>query len=208
MSDEANPERQRRGDTPTGEAATHPVADEGPRTAGEGSPQQGPVATPKTKRGRTWVVAAVVVGLAAVGFAVWYFLIRTPEPRNDLERFAGEWKLTDARQRSGESEEVRLGVRVKGDTWTYVAAGGEGKAFRITLNEAAAPKEIDLELIDTTGLRGPTPRMRGVYAFEGNTKVRVRLKDATQPRPKSLDDPDATDWILTKVKLEHAPPQR
>jgi uncharacterized protein (TIGR03067 family) len=154
------------------------------------------------------VVAAATVGLAAVGFAVWYFAIRQPEPKNDLERFQGEWKLTDARQRSIESEEVRLAVRVTGDTWTYVAAGRGGRAYRVTLNEAADPKEIDLELIDTAGLRGPAPKLRGVYAFEGNTKVRVRLNDLTQPRPKSLDEADATDWVLTKVKLEPAPPPR
>jgi uncharacterized protein (TIGR03067 family) len=155
-----------------------------------------------------WVVAAGAIGLVAIGFAVWFFFIHEPEPRNDLERLAGEWKLTDARQRRGDGDEVRLAVRVTGDTWTYIAAGGDGKAYRITLNEAANPKTIALELIDTSGLRGPAPKMHGVYAFEENTKVRVRLKDATQPRPKSLDDPEATDWILTKVKLEPASPER
>ena len=37
---------------------------------------------------------AAVAALALVAFAVWYFAVRTPEPRDDLGRFQGEWRLT------------------------------------------------------------------------------------------------------------------
>lgn len=161
---------------------------------------------PKASRRPLVLVAAVVVVTGLAAFALWYFLVREPEPRNDSERFRGEWKLTVPRQGQSENEDaVRLGVRVTGDRFQFVTAAGDGKAFRITLNEAADPKEIDLEQLDTGPLVGPPVKMQGVYAFEGNSKVRVRLSVGRQPRPKSLDDPDPTEWVLTKVKLEPAP---
>jgi uncharacterized protein (TIGR03067 family) len=145
-----------------------------------------------------WLAALVAVVVALGGFAVWYFLIRQPEPRNDLERFEGDWAMTVA------GVEKPTVIRVKGDRWEWTANAVEGKAYRVTLNETANPKEIDLDPIDPPRMIGPVPRLYGVYAFDGNT-VRVRLSDATQPRPKTLDDPDAIVWVLTKVKLEPTP---
>jgi len=153
----------------------------------------------------------ILVALASVvGFAVWYFAIREPEPRNDFERFQGDWKLTNSRQNSSDASdadeaEVRSAVQIIGDRWQHLPGG---KAFRITLNESANPKEIDLELLDVTGLKGGAVKMRGVYTFSDNKTVRVGVKDATQPRPKSLDDADATDWVLTKVKLPRTPDRK
>jgi uncharacterized protein (TIGR03067 family) len=138
-----------------------------------------------------------VAGVVLVGFAVWYFAIREPEPRNDLERFAGDWKVI------ANDRESNLAVRVSGDRWEYVG----GKAYRITLNESASPKEIDLEPLDLPKLVGPSPRLHGIYAFDDNKTARVVLGPAILPRAKSLDDTDAI-LVLTKVKLEAEIPPR
>jgi uncharacterized protein (TIGR03067 family) len=145
--------------------------------------------------GKRWVVrlAPIIAILAVGGAGVWYFAIREPEPRNDVERFQGEWQIT----RDG--KETPNAVRVVGDTWEYVG----GKAYRMTLNEAA--KEIDLELIDTSGLVGAPVKMHGIYAFTDNRSVRVLIRPALRPRPKSLDDPDEMPLEMRKVKLERKP---
>jgi uncharacterized protein (TIGR03067 family) len=100
-------------------------------------------------------------------------------------------------------------IRVSGDRWEYVAGQTVVKAYHLTLNEAANPKQIDLELLDTAGLRGAPVKMHGIYAFDGNTTARVLLGPASEPRPESLDDTDGGVQILTKVKFdEAAQPQR
>ena len=143
---------------------------------------------------KRWLVRlGPIVALLAVGGAVWYFALREPEPRNDLERFQGEWQIT----RDG--EDTPNAVRVKGDTWEYVG----GKAYRMTLNESA--REIDLELIDTTGLVGAAVKMHGLYAFTDNRIVRVLIRDTSRPRPTVLDDPDELPLTLKKVKLQRSP---
>jgi uncharacterized protein (TIGR03067 family) len=135
-------------------------------------------------------LAPIIALLALGGAAIWYFALREPEPRNDLERFQGEWQIT----RDG--KDTPNAVRVNGDTWEYVG----GKAYRMTLNESA--KEIDLELIDTTGLVGAAVKMHGIYAFTDNRTVRVLIRDTSRPRPKSLDDSDEMPLVLKKVKLD------
>jgi uncharacterized protein (TIGR03067 family) len=136
------------------------------------------------------LVAVALLLLVALGTAVWYFALHEPEPRNDLERFQGEWQIT----RDG--KDTPNAVRVNGDTWEYVG----GKAYRMTLNQSA--KEIDLELIDTTGLVGAAVRMHGLYSFTDNRTVRVLIHDAHRPRPTTLDDPDEVPLVLRKVKLD------
>ncbi len=163
-------------------------------------PSNTPQPTSIVKRYRRLLVGLGVLAAVAV-LAVYFFLTG---PTNDLERFQGEWKLTDARQAPTSDDEVRVGVRITADTWQYVTTGPGGKAYRMTLNEMTDPKEIDLELIDTTGLKGGTVLLRGIYAFEGNNRARVRVRDANEPRPQSWDDPDATDWVLSKVRLRPA----
>jgi uncharacterized protein (TIGR03067 family) len=147
------------------------------------------------------------VVVVLVGLAIWYFVFHEPEPRNDAERFVGEWKLTHRLPGEPDTDEgpVSVAVRVTGDRWQMLVGGREGKAFRLTLDESTNPKGIELELLDTTGLRGRTPKLHGVYAFEGNRKVRVRVRVVTQPRPKFLDDSNATDWLLSRVRLEPTP---
>jgi uncharacterized protein (TIGR03067 family) len=155
--------------------------------------------TPDLRRSRLAVFVAIAgaAGVAVVGFAVWYFAIHEPEPRNDLERFGGEWSVAAG------GRESRNAIRVSGDRWEYVG----GKAYRITLNEAANPKEIDLDPLDLPKLIGPPPRLHGVYAFDDNKTARVILGPAILPRARSLDDPDAV-LVLTKVKLESSPEPR
>jgi uncharacterized protein (TIGR03067 family) len=186
MNDQPMPESM-----PSGDPTSRPAAgqDLGPRNT--------PPPASAVKRYRRLLVGlGVLAGVAVLG--AYFFLTG---PANDLERFQGEWKLTDARQPPTSDDEVRVAVRVTGDTWQYVTAGPGGKAYRMTLNETTDPKEIDLQLIDTTGLTGGAVLLRGIYAFEGNDRARVRVRDAYEPRPRSWDDPDATDWVLSKVRL-------
>jgi hypothetical protein len=135
-------------------------------------------------------LVALVVLVAVAAFAGWYFALREPEPRNDRERFQGEWQV------SRDGKETPNVIRVTGDTWEYIG----GKAYRMTLNESA--KEIDLELIDTSGLVGAPVKMHGIYAFTDNRSVRVLIRPALRARPKTLDDPDEMPLELKKVKLQ------
>ena len=156
-------------------------------------------AVPRPKR-RRLLRRAAIVGLLAgtvAAVAVWFFVLREPEPKNDFERFQGEWKL------SAPGRPDITFIRVTGDRWQYISNGQEARAYRMTLNEAASPKQIDLELIDTKGLRGMQPKLHGVYAFDGNKTVRIRLDPAVEPRPTTLGD-DLTQE-LTRVKLERNP---
>jgi hypothetical protein len=141
-------------------------------------------------RKRWFVRLALVVAVLAVGgAAAWYFALREPEPRNDRERFQGEWQV------SRDGHDTPNVIRVTGDTWEYIG----GKAYRMTLNESA--KEIDLELIDSSGLVGAAVKMQGIYAFTDNRSVRVLIRPAQRARPKTLDDPDEVPLELKRVKL-------
>jgi uncharacterized protein (TIGR03067 family) len=139
---------------------------------------------------------AILLGVFAVataGFAVWYFAIRAPT--TDLDRFQGDWQITT------QGRETANVIQIKGDQWQAVANGVQARAYRITLNEAANPKEIDLDQIDTANIRGPKPKLHGIYAIDGNAAL-VRLVPGTEPRPTTVDDPDANVLTLTRVKLE------
>ena len=57
-----------------------------------------------------------------------------------------------------QKRETDNAIRVAGDSWEYVTAT-TSKAYRVTLNDAANPKQIDLELLDTAGLRGAPVKM-------------------------------------------------
>jgi uncharacterized protein (TIGR03067 family) len=158
-----------------------------------------PAGVPKPERQHLRVYLAALVGLLAVGgFAAWYFLIREPEPRDDMERFQGAWQISIA------GRDTPVVVQVKAEHWLSVANAVEGKAYRLTVNESVNPKEIDLEPVDTAGLIGPTPRLHGIYAFENNRKVRVALNPGVLPRPTTFEGADAVVWMLTRVKLEES----
>jgi len=172
----ANPDRE-------GGGGAHPAAH------GRGSPG---------KQGRRLLRRAAITGLLtglAAAVAVWFFVFREPEPKNDFERFQGEWKLG-----TPDRPEITF-IRIEGDRWQYISNGQEARAYRMTLNETTNPKQVDLELIDTQGLRGMQPKLHGVYAFDGNKTVRVRLDPAVELRPTTLDDEELVK-VMTKVKLE------
>jgi uncharacterized protein (TIGR03067 family) len=137
-----------------------------------------------------------IVVLGIIGFAVWYFAIHEHEPRNDMERFQGDWQIAVA------GRDTPNVVRVEADRWQSVANAMEGKAYRLSVNEAADPREIDLDPLDAAKLIGPAPRLHGIYEFESDKLARVRLNPATLPRPKTFGEPDAVVWVLTKVKLQ------
>jgi uncharacterized protein (TIGR03067 family) len=139
--------------------------------------------------------AALVGVVVVVGFAAWFFFLRGP--RNDLERFEGDWQV------SVHDRVTPMVFRVQEDRWQSHANGVDGPAYRISLNETANPKEIDLDLIDTSNIRGPNPKLHGIYAFEGET-LRVRVNDTSEPRPTTFDDPDAVVWVLSRVRLEES----
>ena len=148
-----------------------------PRERGQGERARPcPLPSPSGGEGKKWGLRrAAIIGLllgTVAAVTVWWFAFREPEPKNDVERFQGEWKLG-----TPDRPDITF-VRVSGDRWQYISNGQEARAFRMTLNETANPKQIDLELIDTKGLRGPPVKMHGVYAFEGNKTVRLRLDPA------------------------------
>jgi uncharacterized protein (TIGR03067 family) len=140
--------------------------------------------------------------VGAVGFAVWYFAIRTPEPKDDLGRFQGEWQLAVpavGRDRQPAARLKPVTVRVTGDRWVYVADGKEAGRYAITLRPAASPKEIDLVQL------GPDDRptanvLRGVYTIDRD-RARVVTAPGDEPRPTELDAADGPPgWILERVK--------
>ncbi|MBA4188181.1 MAG: hypothetical protein C0467_09205 [Planctomycetaceae bacterium] len=135
-----------------------------------------------------------MLGIVA-GLGMWFFFIREGEPRNDLERLRGDWQIAIA------GRDTPNAVSVASDRWEHQG----GKAYRVTLNEATDPRGIELELVDAPKLVGPAVKLHGVYAFDGNNKVRIRMAPGTQPRPKTLDDNESPEWVLTRVKLQEAP---
>ena len=140
----------------------------------------------------------LVAGLVVVvgGFALWYFFLSGP--RNDLGRLQGDWQVSIG-------DRVTPNVfRISGNQWQSVGGGIETRAYKISLNEAANPREIDLDPIDSATFRGRKPKLHGIYAFDGDA-VRVLLNDTTQPRPKTFDDPEANVWVLRRVILEGQP---
>lgn len=164
-----------------------------------------PAGTATRGSGSSRRVVAVVALVVLAALAVWYFAVREPEPRNDLERFQGEWRITVAA--GGQKRGTDNAVRVSGDRWESITPA-TSRAYRVAVNESASPKQIDLELLDTAGLRGAPVKMHGIYSFDGNRSARVVMGPANEPRPTNLDDPEGTVWLLTKVKLEEkAPPE-
>jgi uncharacterized protein (TIGR03067 family) len=141
--------------------------------------------------------------LAALGFAVWYFAIRTPEPTDDLGRFQGEWRLAvPAVGRDGKPGARLVSgvtIRVTGDRWVYLDNGKEQRRYRLTLRAGADPKEIDLTQL------GPDDRptafvIRGVYAVDRDRATVAHAPDPS-PRPAALDAPDGgAVWHLERIK--------
>ena len=161
-----------------------------------------PAVPAKTTRKRVaiWAVVVVVAGVGA------FFALRGP--KNDLERLQGEWVIQLPREEGteGGTSGPPLMVRVTGDRWAYVAGGQERSFFKVALNEAANPKEIELTRLtpdgqpaSATNARGKQEAvvMRGVYAID-KTTAKVALAPAGQETPTSLDAAHPVVQTLTK----------
>jgi len=114
--------------------------------------QSPPVATgglagPPARRRRRLVLAVAVVVVVGAGIGLWYALPR--EPKDDLGRLQGDWQVV-VPGRDAEAGPP-LVIRVGSDRWTYVAGGREQRAYRVALNPAASPKEIDLVQLGSDG---------------------------------------------------------
>jgi uncharacterized protein (TIGR03067 family) len=132
------------------------------------------------------------------GTAVWYWGIREPEPKDDLGRFQGEWKLTLSERNRKEVDEAAPGsvVHVSGDH-LYFDRENKGKSLKIKLNETASPKEIELTLLDASGNAVGAYGSHGIYTIDRKT-ARLVVEPVNRPRPKDFDSPDAVVWVLTK----------
>jgi uncharacterized protein (TIGR03067 family) len=157
----------------------------------------------RKKPSRLGRVMLVVLSPGICVLAVWYWGIREPEPKDDLGRFQGDWKLVigGRNEEENEDEPPRTAVRITGDRWQYLAAGREGKAYRIKLNETADPKEIEMILLDAEGNPVGGYRSYGVYTIDRKT-ARVLVLPVNKPRPTDFNHPDSVVWELSKVKLQ------
>ncbi len=145
----------------------------------------------------------IALGLAVVlgAFGLWYFVIREPEPKDDLGRFQGQWQLAvPALDREGKpgARPTPVTIRVAGDRWVLTANGQERGRYAVTLRPEANPKEIDLVQLGPDDK--PTgQRSRGVYTIERG-RAKVVHTPEPDPRPTDLDTEDGTVWLLERVK--------
>jgi uncharacterized protein (TIGR03067 family) len=142
-----------------------------------------------------------------VGFGSWYFAIRSREPRNDHERFQGEWKLSIA----GREKQMPVRVQVTGDKFVFLVGEQEQKRYTMTLRPQTDPKEIDLTQLLPDGspvLERHAPdapfspvTLRGIYRF-ADGKATVVTAPNPQPRPTAFDSPNEEDslpvWLLVR----------
>ncbi|QJW92732.1 TIGR03067 domain-containing protein [Frigoriglobus tundricola] len=150
---------------------------------------------------------ALMLVLVAIGLAVWFFAIRTPD---DFGRFQGRWQLAvpagSAPDGAPIARQTPIVVKVTGDRWAFMLGEMEQKKYAMTLRPEADPKEIDLVQLaaDDQPLmqKWPPPErpvtLRGIYAVERD-RVRVVTAPGNEPRPPSLDTSDGvTVWILER----------
>jgi uncharacterized protein (TIGR03067 family) len=151
---------------------------------------------------------APFVAILACGFAIWYFAIRTPEPRDDFGRFQGEWQLAvPAEDRAGKpgARLKPVTIRVTGDRWVYIVGDKDQKRYTMTLRPEANPKEIDLTQLaadDKPLIQKwpPPPRpvvLRGIYTIDRD-RAKVVIAPGDEARPTDLDGTDG--WLLERVK--------
>jgi uncharacterized protein (TIGR03067 family) len=155
--------------------------------------------TPSRRRPRRLGRVAVIVLLVGMcGTAAWYWGIREPEPKDDLGRFQGEWKLTLRERGRKEADETPPGsvVHVTGDR-LYFDRENRGKSLRIKLDETASPKEIELTLLDPDGNPVGAYGSHGIYTVDRKT-ARLVVELVNRPRPKDFDSPDAVVWVLSR----------
>ncbi|MCI0703081.1 MAG: TIGR03067 domain-containing protein [Planctomycetia bacterium] len=155
------------------------------------------------------LLALIAVGFVAVGFAVWYFFIRTPEPKDDFGRFQGAWRLIvpDGKD-SSSGRATPVTIRVTGDRWVWVVGDKEQKRYAMELRPDTNPKEIDLVLLaaDDSPVIQKWPgeprkvMLRGIYVVERDS-AKLVVRPGDEPRPTSLEaDEGVAVWILERQK--------
>ena len=184
-------------------SAEKPLPQPLPETERGAGTEPGRPFIPVSGRGRGglgYFTLAALALVAAVGLG--YAVLRDPGPGDDLGRWQGDWQVR------ANDRDAPVTVRVEGDRWSYVVTARPGLTYRLALNPAATPKEIDLTQIgagdkvatNTHGPgRGSEVKLHGVYAFDGDT-ARVALAPGVEPRPTSLDAVDGPPTLtLTRV---------
>ncbi len=141
-----------------------------------------PTPSRRQVRWRLWLTLA---GLAGVGLAIPMALaepspLRRWLPRTDWDRWHGQWRL----YRDGQP--LPVAVRVSDDVWEYVGENGS-RAYRLSLDWSQRPHRLELELLDAGQLVGPTPRLHGIYEFDGRNQVRVCICPQQEPLPQSWE---------------------
>ncbi len=170
-----------------------------------------PLAATRAAKPRSRKRLALVLLVGAGAFGVWFFAIRTPDPRDDPGRFQGVWGLAVPAEVDGKPT-ARLipgaTVRVTGDRWVYLVGDKEQRKYTLTLRPDADPKEIDLTQLapDDTPLiqKWPPPArpvvLRGIYSVERD-RAKIVTGIGDEARPTSLDATDGvTVWLLERVK--------
>jgi hypothetical protein len=125
--------------------------------------------------------------LTAAGYTglLWRYF-----PRHDYDRWQGRWRVVV------HDRVTPHVIHVVGQYWQYEGTE-RGRTYRLELDPQAEPRRLYLELLDTRGLQGPTPRMHGLYAFESRHQVRLVLLPATEPLPKQWEE---AEHVLTLLR--------
>ena len=144
------------------------------------------------------LLAVPVVALLA--FGGWYAFLRSPP--DDLAQMQGDWVLKGADGRD------RVVVRIRGDLWTYHVGDDERGRLRIALDPDAAPRAIDLTMLEpdgrprtfTRGAVGVEMKEVGVYELRGD-ELRIAKAPAWYggTRPRALTEPQTPALTLVRV---------
>ena len=121
------------------------------------------------------------------------------DDKNDLKKFAGDWKFTSWEQ-AGQSlpAEGLAATRwsVKGDTYTFEA--GEGKEEgTIALDPGKKPATIDLKI--TAGQDKGKDQV-GIYKFDGAAIVICLAPPGAKDRPTEFKATEENGCILLTIK--------
>lgn len=99
-------------------------------------------------------------------------------PKEELKKFQGNWKLTTWITGSRDNAVDGHGVYIEGDEWEYLIQGKSKRKDRITINPNAEPKQIDLKLSARTQV------LYGIYRFNDDGTLEIcwakQLSDASK----------------------------
>ena len=177
-----------------------PVA--APSGAAAGAPPQVPGGATGglTSRRSPRLLLLALPAVALVGVVVWYAVLRSPP--DDLAAMQGDWVMR------GPDGRDRALVRIDGDLWTYHVGDDIPGRLRIVLNTDAAPREIDLTVLEpdgrprtfTRGAVGVEMKELGVYELRGD-EMRIAKAPAWYggTRPRALTEPQTPALTLVRV---------